>query len=151
MNIRRIEIGEGGYPVETLQLSDEAKWVCEATANLYRVNGFVRPWIGYFAAVDKEVVGTCAFKSPPQNGRVEIAYFTFPAFERRGIATEMARSLIAIAQAQDTSLQIIAQTMPQENASTAILKKLGFTKTGTVCHPEDGEVWEWLLDSNCTD
>jgi hypothetical protein len=35
--------------------------------------------------------------------------------------------------------------LPKENASTIILRRLGFTHTGTVQHPEDGEVWEWSL------
>ncbi|MGB9156079.1 MAG: GNAT family N-acetyltransferase, partial [Chthoniobacterales bacterium] len=43
------------------------------------------------------IVGTCAFRSPPRSGGVEIAYFTFPEFEGRGFATETARHLIQIA------------------------------------------------------
>lgn len=42
-------------------------------------------------------VGTCGFKSSPDQGRVEIAYFTFPDFEGRGLATAMAGELLAIA------------------------------------------------------
>lgn len=38
-----------------------------------------------------------------------------------------------------------SQTLPEENASTSILKKLGFRLVGTVEHPEDGPVWEWEL------
>jgi hypothetical protein len=40
---------------------------------------------------------------------------------------------------------VFAQTLPEENASTAILKKLGFTLVGSVQHPDDGTVWEWEL------
>ena len=50
-------------------------------------------WGGYFV-VDEgtgEVVGSCAYKKPPtEDGIVEIAYFTFPGFERRGYATAVA-------------------------------------------------------------
>ncbi len=38
-----------------------------------------------------------------------------------------------------------AQTLPEKNASTRILEKLGFSFMGPVQHPEDGEVWEWRL------
>ena len=45
-----------------------------------------------------EVVGSCAYKKPPtEDGIVEIAYFTFPGFERRGYATAVAAKLIRLA------------------------------------------------------
>lgn len=50
-----------------------------------------------------------------------------------------------IAQATDKGLTMIAQTLPEENASTSILKKLGFSMIGTVEHPDNGLVWEWEL------
>lgn len=43
---------------------------------------------------------------------------------------------------------IAAQTLPQESASTTILRRLGFALVGTVDHPEDGPVWEWQLPNN---
>jgi RimJ/RimL family protein N-acetyltransferase len=76
---------------------------------------------------------------------VEIAYFTFPGNEGRGIATRMASELVAIAR-QNGVRAVKAQTLPRENASTRILEKLGFSKAGSVRHPEDGEVWEWRLE-----
>lgn len=33
-----------------------------------------------------------------------------------------------------------AQTLPENNVSTRILEKLGFGKTGSAIHPDDGEV-----------
>jgi hypothetical protein len=53
--------------------------------------------------------------------------------------------LIAIARQADPTLLIAAQTLPEENASTTILRKLGFRLHGSVQHPEDGEIWEWRL------
>ena len=97
------------------------------------------------AIADGIQVGECAFKSAPIDGRVEIAYHTFEPFERRGFATQMARELIAIARRADSQLTIVAQTLRETNASTAILSKLGFSCRGTVHHPEDGEVLEWHL------
>lgn len=123
----------------------EAAPVVSATIQLYRTVGYQPPWTGYLAFEDDVCVGACGFKSPPQNNRVEIAYFTFPAHESRGLATQMAAELIAIGKAHAPDVRVTAQTLPEENASTSILKKLGFRLLGTVEHPEDGMVWEWEL------
>jgi RimJ/RimL family protein N-acetyltransferase len=76
----------------------------------------------------------------------EIAYFTYPDFEKRGIATRMAQRLISIAQECDSSVRIVAHTLAEENASNHILKKLGFAFAGTVDHPEDGKIWKWSYE-----
>jgi RimJ/RimL family protein N-acetyltransferase len=101
-------------------------------------------------AVENDVpLGTCAFKSPPVDNRVEIAYGTLPGCEGNGVATAMATELVRIAWQEKAGLTIFAQTLPEENASTAILKKLGFRPVGTVEHPADGLVWEWELPPDC--
>lgn len=104
---------------------------------------FQPPWLGYLAEENGVVVGTCAFKTPPQSGAVEIAYFTFPGHEGRGVAKRMARALLALAHAADPQLTVFAQTLPTGNASTRVLTKLGFVHTRDVQHPEDGHLWEW--------
>lgn len=62
-----------------------------------------------------------------------------------GIATSIARELVAVAKIAAPEITVTAQTLPERNASTRILEKLGFALRGTVVHPEDGEVWEWEL------
>ncbi|MCB0195351.1 MAG: GNAT family N-acetyltransferase [Anaerolineae bacterium] len=138
-------INKDGSTSEMLELSAPAKDICSSLAALYQMKGYVFPWIGYFAEENGQTVGTCAFKEPPADNRVEIAYFTFPENEGKGIATRMASSLIAIAKQHEPDITVFAQTLPKENASTAILRKLGFKHLGTVDHPEDGAVWEWEL------
>lgn len=105
-------------------------------------------WGGY-VVVDEhtlEVVGSCAFKAPPTgDGTVEIAYFTYPGFEGRGYATAMATRLIALASDSNAVRRIIAHTLPETSASTAILAKVGMTLTGEVDDPGDGKVWRWQL------
>lgn len=115
------------------------------SADWYPKVGYSRPWIGYIAVKDDAVVGGGGFKEPPRHRRVEIACFTAPEFQGRGHATSTARALVAIARQTDPTLLIAAQTLPEENASTSILRMLGFRLHGTVHHPEDGEVWEWRL------
>jgi [ribosomal protein S5]-alanine N-acetyltransferase len=100
---------------------------------------------GDLALENGACVGACGFKSPPQNNRVEIAYFTLPGHESRGVATRMAAELIRLALEELPDVIVAAQTLPEENASTSVLKKLRFQLVGTVEHPEDGLVWEWQL------
>jgi RimJ/RimL family protein N-acetyltransferase len=137
------ENGELAKPV--LSTTQVAAEIVEATTQLYRAVGYEPPWIGYLAVENGICVGTCAFKSPPQDNRVEIAYFTFPEHESRGVATRMAAELIRLALEKMPAVIVAAQTLPEENASTSVLKKLRFRLVGTLEHPEDGPVWEWQL------
>jgi len=129
------------------ELDDVAKKVCSDTAALYGRAGFVPPWVCYLALSGDQIVGTCGFTAPPAGGKVEIAYYTFKLFETRGIATLMARELLAVATAADPGVRVFAHTLPERNASTRILEKIRFELKGTVLHPEDGEIWEWELPS----
>lgn len=146
MKLRLIQIGADGSPARCPgHMPPAARDVLEGTANLYEASGFTPPWVGYLADRDGDVVGACAFKSPPLDGRVEISYFSFPEHEGRGIGAEMARQLVQLARQADPTVAVIAQTLPQESASTKILRKLGFGFEAEIHHPEDGRLWQWLL------
>jgi ribosomal-protein-alanine N-acetyltransferase len=114
-------------------------------AFLARVGGEAR-W-GSFLAMDsgsRLVVGTCSYKGPPDaGGAVEIAYFTFPAYQGRGYATAMAAHLTAQAATPPPARTVRAHTLPERNASVRILEKLGFAHLGQVVDPEDGPIWRW--------
>ena len=105
------------------------------------------PWVHGFAIVHREdrlVVGTVGFKGPPdEDGAVEIAYGIVPAFQRRGYATEAAEACTAFAFVDGRVRLVRAHTLPTRNASTRVLEKCGFTRTGEVEDPEDGPVWRW--------
>jgi RimJ/RimL family protein N-acetyltransferase len=137
---------DGNVRLPGVTLPELAMSVIAPTVQSYPRRGYVEPWVGYLAIEGGNCVGGCGFTSPPAEDVVEIAYFTFPDFERRGMATRMAQRLISIAQECDPSVRIIAHTLTEENASNHILKKLGFAFTGTVDHPEDGKIWEWSYD-----
>lgn len=122
--------------------SDFLRELCASILHMYVTSESVLPWIGYLTEKDGELIGTCAFKTPPESGSVEIAYFTFPGYEGRGIATAMARHLVELAALHGVR-HVRAQTLPEKNASNRLLEKLGFTLSGSVMHPDDGEVWEW--------
>lgn len=133
---------------EVRNACDDSEVVAEVVAmthGLYGRKGFVPPWTCYLAEMDDRIVGTCGFAGPPANGEAEIAYFTFPGNEGRGIAREMAAALMREARSAATAEVFIAHTLPAEGPSTAILKRLGFAWMGVIDHPEDGPVWKWRL------
>lgn len=144
MKLRLIEIYQDGSPARCPgAMPPAARDDAEGTAMFYQDAGYAPPWIGYLVDWDGELVGSCAFKGAPTNGLVEIAYHTFPGWENRGIATRTALELLRLARQTDPSLSVIAQTLPEENASTAVLRRLGFELEGPVQHPQDGPVWQW--------
>jgi ribosomal-protein-alanine N-acetyltransferase len=101
-------------------------------------------WFGYLVVEGetRQLVGTCSLKGPPVEGAVEIAYFTFPGFEGRGIGTEMARFLVERAVGLPDVTAVIAHTAAEKNASTRILEKIGMRFKGE--EEEDGvPVWRW--------
>jgi RimJ/RimL family protein N-acetyltransferase len=81
---------------------------------------------------------------PPNDaGEVEIAYGVVPSFEGCGYATQAAEALTEFALAEERVTTVIAHTLPEENASTHILKKNGFAFARKFEHPEDGLIWRW--------
>lgn len=144
-----IPIDQSGGTARALDpLPEMVREARRQTASFYKEVGFVPPWISYVSVFEGRVVGGGGFKGPPKDDRVEIAYFTLPELEGRGFATATARELVRLARSANPEIVVIAQTLPVPNASNALLKKLGFTFKGEVDHPEDGEVWEWELDTH---
>lgn len=142
-----VPIDESGNGLEALvqQAPEILSGVIQATLHLYQQQGFRPPWIGYLGVESGRPVGACGFAAPPREGEIEIAYFTFPGHENRGVGTRLAAGLVALARGQDPHLACLAHTLPQENPSTRILSKLGFRCLGPTVHPEDGTVWKWRL------
>jgi RimJ/RimL family protein N-acetyltransferase len=105
------------------------------------------PWTYGFAVVVPtvgQVIGSAGFKGPPDAaGMVEVAYAIVPVWQGKGCATAALGKLIAFASADDQVRVLRAHTLPENNASTRVLAKIGFTKLGEVVDPEDGRVWRW--------
>lgn len=114
------------------------------TIEFYKIVGHEKPWISYYAMENGGLVGCGAFKGPPKNGVVEIAYGTFEAFRQKGVGTEICKLLVDLSLKTDPSVTITARTLPEKNFSTRILQKNGFIFSGMVNDPEDGDVWEWV-------
>lgn len=121
--------------------------VAADTARFLAATGAPAPWGSYLAleGPTRRAVGTCAFKGGPDaDGAVEIAYFTFPGEEGRGVATAMAAALVQAASAGRPEVAVVrAHTLPERNASCRALEKVGFRHAGDVIDPEDGPVWRW--------
>lgn len=101
------------------------------------------PWTHGFRLVLREsgsIVGTCAFKGPPDDGIVEVAYGIDPEFEGRGFATEATRALVDFASG-DAGVKVVrAHILLDARASKRVLEKCGFRYVGDVVDPEDGLV-----------
>jgi RimJ/RimL family protein N-acetyltransferase len=121
---------------------------CVASSDLYKRIGYVPPWVSYVALNSVYAVGGGAFVGPPAGNRVEIAYFTLPEHSARGFGTLTARRLVAIARETLPTVEIFAKTLPEANASTAILSKLGFRMVGSTTDDDVGEAWAWLFEVN---
>jgi [ribosomal protein S5]-alanine N-acetyltransferase len=139
---------DGTLPADTPLLPDIVPAVIASTVGLYARVGWAPPWIGYLAFEEGTCVGTCAFTGAPKSGEVEIAYFTFPGHERRGVATRMARHLVSLAATTAPEVVVTAHTLPAENPSTRILRRLGFEWACSRIHPEDGPIWVWRVQPN---
>ena len=148
MSIALVVIKSDGCIDTSLELSRHATPVISMTLDNYKTRGSHAPWLGYMTFDASINVGTCGFIGPPVRNVVEIAYYTFPEYEGKGYAQQAARALVSIAQAADPAIVITAHTLPQEGPSCQVLRNSGFTRTGSLHHPEDGLVWVWTFGNS---
>lgn len=91
---------------------------------------------------DVTMVGHAGFHGPPgshglQPATVELGYTVFPAFRRRGYASEAALALIQWGEAQGIR-RFVASISPRNEPSLTIIRRLGFVRTGEHWDEEDG-------------
>jgi [ribosomal protein S5]-alanine N-acetyltransferase len=107
-------------------------------------------WWGYIIlnGLDARVAGTCGFKGmPTPEGTVEIGYAIADRYRNQGLATEAATALVEHAFNNEAVQAVLAHTLPEENASCAVLRHLGFEWEGPA--EEDGQmVWRWRKSKN---
>jgi RimJ/RimL family protein N-acetyltransferase len=110
------------------------------------------PWQFGFVVLETMTgvaLGMASFKgAPDDHGVVEIAYGIVPAYRGRGYATQVAGALVQYASGDERVQRIRAHTLPERNASAAVLTKNGFELLGEVVDPEDGRVWRWERDAD---
>jgi RimJ/RimL family protein N-acetyltransferase len=130
-----------------------ANWPDYASAMLVsrdklRANPELSGWWTHLVLVDSPpvVAGICGYTGPPnEGGEVEIAYGTAPQYRNRGVATSAAAELIRRALADKRTRRVCAHTLPEHNASTRVLQKLGMQFAGLDNDPDEGTVWRWEL------
>ena len=127
--------------------SGECQTLLQMYGDYYPKIGFNLPWVAYLIVRQNQVVGSCSFTGQPNDGKVEIAYWTFKEFEGQGIASFACKELVNITQQTDPSVTITAKTAPEDNASTKILKNNNFAFTEIVQDDEIGDAWLWTLKS----
>lgn len=128
----KVEADWAGFP-EALRLMQE-----------YSTSGRPPEWGPHLFFVGGELVGNGGWKGPPVDGVAEIGYAVAPSRQGLGIATAAVRHLLAQGSAEGVR-QVIAHTLPVDSASTAVLRRCGFTMAGTVDDPDEGPVWRWEL------
>jgi [ribosomal protein S5]-alanine N-acetyltransferase len=100
-------------------------------------------WCPYAVVSDGEMIGHAGHHGPPgKNSRrdpeaVEFGYTIEPSHRGRGYATDAARQLLEMAEARGVKHFVLA-CAPDNDASLAIIRKLGFVHTGEVMDDEDG-------------
>lgn len=141
MKLRPITLNED--KTNEAYASADCQQLLQMYDDFYPKIGFNTPWIGYFVVRQDKIVGSCGFTGQPQDGKVEVAYWTFKAFEGQGIASFACKELVAIANQADPTLTITAKTAPEHNASTKILENNNFVVTGIVQDEEIGDAWLW--------
>jgi [ribosomal protein S5]-alanine N-acetyltransferase len=93
---------------------------------------------------ESRLVGHAGFHGPPgvngpsQPDALELGYTIFPEFRGRGYATEAAQALMDWAAETHGIRHFIASIAPANQASLAIVRKLGFVRTGEQWDDEDG-------------
>jgi RimJ/RimL family protein N-acetyltransferase len=87
------------------------------------------------------VIGDIGFHGPPDDqGRAEIGYAIAPSWRRRGYATEAVATLVSWARSMGGVTQIAAHTLPDNEASQSVLRRLHFG-----IEPDPGGEILWLL------
>ena len=95
---------------------------------------------------DRTLIGLGGFKGPVNEaGMVELGYAIAPAYRRRGLASQAAQGMIEYSFAHPAITRVDAHTLPEKNASTRVLEKVGMIFAQVVQDPQDGEVWRWTL------
>ena len=100
----------------------------------------------------RTMIGHAGFHGPPGiNGlrrpdAVEVGYTVLPPFRGQGYATEAAAALMAWAQAEHGIRHFVASVAPANEPSLAVVRKLGFVRTGEQWDDEDGLELVFELD-----
>jgi RimJ/RimL family protein N-acetyltransferase len=105
-------------------------------------------WWTYFPIhkTDNKLIGSCGYKGrPDSNGLIEIGYEITKQYRNKGLATELTKILVRNAFSFEEVSLVRAHTLSEENASTKVLTKCGFSRIEEVDDNRNGKLCRWFL------
>jgi len=153
-NLRRLALSQS-VDVSPFELSDGAlplsRTVDRATAQLEL--GTPAFWCVPFFIVSvprRRIVGSCGFKTAPDQGSVEIHCGVAASERSRGIATTAIRKLIELAFSGGIANEVFACVRPDNIASSKVVERLGFVAGPLITDANGEEVvrWSWSHPGN---
>jgi [ribosomal protein S5]-alanine N-acetyltransferase len=103
-----------------------------------------RTWCPHAVVLDGQMIGHAGYHGPPginstdNPDAVEFGYRIFPPHRGHGYATEAARMLMDQARERAGIRHFVLSVGPENEPSLAIVRKLGFVRTGERMDEEDG-------------
>jgi [ribosomal protein S5]-alanine N-acetyltransferase len=103
-----------------------------------------RTWCPHAVVLGGQMIGHAGYHGPPGiNSRndpdaVEFGYRIFPPHRGRGYATQAATMLMDLAEKRAGIHHFVLSVGPENEPSLAIVRKLGFVRTGERMDDEDG-------------
>jgi RimJ/RimL family protein N-acetyltransferase len=101
-----------------------------------------QPWLLRLIVLHagRRAAGHIGFHGPPdEDRRVEVGYTVFEPYRGRGLATAACRALFGWACEAHGITRFRASVAPTNGPSLAVVRKLGFRRTGSQWDDEDGE------------
>ena len=137
----------------------ETKWLMELRLAKIRANPALEPWLLRAIGLreTRTMIGFIGFHTLPgpeylnpyaPPGSVEFGYTIFPAYRKKGYASEAAQALMDWAAREHGVRRFVVSISPANEPSMRLARKFGFRKVGTVIDPEDGVEDIFLLDLN---
>ncbi|WP_271855699.1 GNAT family N-acetyltransferase [Patiriisocius marinus] len=101
---------------------------------------------GRFAVIhktDNKIIGFNGIKFLKDIQATDLGYRFLPEYWGKGIATEASKPILKFAFEDKKLAEVIATVYPENSASTAVLKKLGFQHIETKTYPEETTTLDW--------
>lgn len=95
-------------------------------------DGGYAPWAVEHVEDGGRLVGHLGLRYLPEIGETELLYLLERAAWGRGLATEGARAAIAVARDRLGIAYLVALAVPQNTASTAVMRRCGFALEGPI-------------------